>query len=79
MTLKGGQRLISPLVDPRGDPSRPLDWNDLAEKFVQATRHTLQARQQQALLAALARFAQGDTKPLRQVMWETPAAAYVDD
>ncbi|WP_315138742.1 MmgE/PrpD family protein [Achromobacter marplatensis] len=67
VALKGGQRLDSPVVDPRGDPVQPLTWEDLVAKFRQATAHTM-GTQQQAVLDSLERFAQGDTAPLRQAL-----------
>lgn len=68
VTLADGRRLASPLVDPRGDPARPLAWSDLEDKFLQASAHTLGAQRQAAVLAALARFEGGDPAPLRQVL-----------
>ncbi|MBJ7223533.1 MULTISPECIES: MmgE/PrpD family protein [unclassified Brenneria] len=67
VVLKDGQRLDSPVVDPRGDPIQPLSWEDLVAKFRQASAHTL-GSQQQTVLASLERFAQGDTAPLRQAL-----------
>ncbi|MBB5213968.1 MmgE/PrpD family protein [Parapusillimonas granuli] len=67
VVLKGGQCLDSPVVDPRGDPIRPLTWEDLVAKFRQATAHTL-GTQQQTVLASLEQFAQGNTAPLKQAL-----------
>ncbi|HGE6810376.1 TPA: MmgE/PrpD family protein [Pseudomonas aeruginosa] len=68
VTLQDGQRLESPVVDPRGDPIRPLAWDDLVAKFRQVSAHTLSDEQQRTVLASLERFAQGDTAPLRQAL-----------
>lgn len=65
--LQGARRLDSPLVDPRGDPIRPLEWADLVAKFQTATAHTLGSRQQ-SVLSALERFAQGDAAALEQAL-----------
>lgn len=67
VVLKGGLRLDSSVVDPRGDPIRPLTWDDLVSRFRQATAHTLGVHQQ-ALLASVQQFAQGDMAPLRQAL-----------
>lgn len=67
VTLKGAQRLASPLVDPRGDPIRPMEGADLVAKFQQATAHTL-GEQQQAVLSAVEQFEQGDAAPLGQAL-----------
>lgn len=68
VTLKDRQRLASPVVDPRGDPSRPLSWNDLEDKFRQASTHTLGYQRQAQVLAALAHLEGGDPAPLAQVL-----------
>jgi 2-methylcitrate dehydratase PrpD len=69
VVLSNGARLASPLTDPRGDPGRPLSWDDLVDKFRRVSAHTLHEQQQEAVLAALASLEAGDIEPLRRVLF----------
>lgn len=72
--LRNGVVLASPLVDPRGDPSCPLSWDDLVRKFRQVSARTLGARRQAAVLAALEQFEQGHVAPLCRALQLLEAA-----
>ncbi len=63
VTLQTGERLVSPVVDPRGDPARPMHRPELVAKFRQVTAHTL-GPQQEEVLQGLQQFEQGETAPL---------------
>ncbi|UYC11833.1 MmgE/PrpD family protein [Xanthomonas sp. CFBP 8445] len=67
VTLRTGERFVSPVVDPRGDPARPMHRPELVAKFRQVTAHTLGPRQEQ-VLQALQQFEQGETAPLVRVL-----------
>jgi 2-methylcitrate dehydratase PrpD len=60
----GGQRLESPLMDPRGDPNQPLSTADLERKFRIATRDTLSLPDQQAVLDGISALRAGESGPL---------------
>lgn len=64
VTLRGGQRLESPLTDPRGDPDRPLSTAQLERKLRIATRDTLSPIVQQALLDGVSALRAGERGPL---------------
>jgi 2-methylcitrate dehydratase PrpD len=72
--LKDHRQLTSPLVDPRGDASRPLSWLDLEDKFRKATAHTLGSTRQAQVLGALADFDAGNPAALATVL-RTPGQA----
>ncbi|ALM83333.1 2-methylcitrate dehydratase [Bordetella sp. N] len=61
ITLRNGQRLASPVMDPRGDPATPMAWGDLERKFRVATRCGLSSARQQAVLDAIAGLRNGDS------------------
>ncbi len=63
VTLRTGERIVSPVVDPRGDPARPMHRPELVAKFRQVTAHTLGPRQEE-VLQELQQFEQGETAPL---------------
>jgi 2-methylcitrate dehydratase PrpD len=75
VSLRNGVRRASPVTDPRGDPGRPLGWEDLVEKFRRVSARTLHEQQQEAVLAALASLEDGDAGPLRQVLLSPGKAA----
>ncbi len=58
----------SPVTTPRGEPSNPLSWNDLREKFGVATRKVMREEQQQITLGAVDRLAQGELDPLLRLL-----------
>ncbi|WP_053063337.1 MmgE/PrpD family protein [Variovorax paradoxus] len=64
VNLVGGQRLESPLTDPRGDPERPLSSADLERKLRIATRDTLSPTVQQMVLDGVAALRTGEWRPL---------------
>jgi len=68
VALKDGRRFESPLTDPRGDPSDPLDWEQLCGKFRAASAHTLNPGQQDAVIDGVLRFREGDAGPLRRAL-----------
>uniref|UniRef100_UPI0039F052F2 MmgE/PrpD family protein n=1 Tax=Bordetella sputigena TaxID=1416810 RepID=UPI0039F052F2 len=68
ISLKNGQRLASPVMDPRGDPATPLGWADLETKFRVATRKGLSSARQRAILDAIADLRNGDSVSLSRVL-----------
>ncbi|RYE40635.1 MAG: MmgE/PrpD family protein [Hyphomicrobiales bacterium] len=64
VTLRGGDRLESPLMDPRGDPERPMSWADLEAKLRISSRSTLHPTHQQSVIDGVAAFQNGDLRPL---------------
>lgn len=68
VTLRDGERLRSPVTDPRGDPATALSWQELEAKFLLATRPLLGPQRQDQLLQAVHRLRQGDLAPLRQAL-----------
>ncbi|MFT4267763.1 MAG: MmgE/PrpD family protein [Xenophilus sp.] len=61
--LAGGQFLESPLMDPRGDPDRPMSWADLERKLRIATRDTLSPAARQAVLDGVVALRVGEWGP----------------
>lgn len=47
-----GRLITSKMTSPRGDKARPLDWEDLIDKFSAATRCKLSPRAQNTVLEA---------------------------
>jgi len=68
VVLANGIRLESPLIDPRGDPDRPLTWNDLEHKLKVATRSMLSGTQQQVLLDGVAALREEKWGPLLRAL-----------
>lgn len=68
VTLAGGRQLSSPLMDPRGDPDRPMSWTDLEAKLIVATRSTLSPSHQQAVLDGVTSLRNGDMAPLQRTL-----------
>jgi 2-methylcitrate dehydratase PrpD len=66
-------RYESPVTAPRGEPGDPMSWQDLREKFLMATRNVMRARQQQSVLEAVDRLAEGDLDPLMLLLGGTIA------
>lgn len=64
VTLLNGQRLASPLTDPRGDPARPLSWGELERKLNISTQAVLSPGQQQAVLDGMDGLRNRVWKPL---------------
>ena len=64
----GDRRLTSPVMTPRGDPSEPLSWDDLIDKFTTATRHRLDDRARRRLMETFAALRDGAVAPLRQAL-----------
>jgi 2-methylcitrate dehydratase PrpD len=64
-------RLESPVTAPRGEPSNPLSFEELRDKFQQATRGVMQAGAQRAVLDAVDRLAEGDLGPLLRALGTT--------
>lgn len=64
VNLAGGHRMESPLMDPRGDPDRPMSWADLERKLRTATRDTLSPTVQQGLLDGIRALRNGKRDPL---------------
>lgn len=64
VSLVSGQRLESPLMDPRGDPDRPLSTAELEHKLRIATRNTLSPIVQNAVLEGIAALRVGEWEPL---------------
>ena len=72
----GDRHVTSPVTTPRGDPSDPLSWEDLVDKFTTATRHRLDGDTQERLTEAFAALRTGAVAPLRRRLSEaTPFAA----
>ncbi len=68
VNLANGVRLESPLMDPRGDPDRPLTWDDLEHKLTVATRSTLSETQQRTLLDGVAALRKEEWEPLLRAL-----------
>lgn len=64
VTLRCGQRLESPLMDPRGDPDRPLSTAELERKLRIATRDTLSPTVQNAVLDGVSALRADEWEPL---------------
>jgi 2-methylcitrate dehydratase PrpD len=58
----------SPVTTPRGEPSNPLSWEDLREKFRVATRKVMREEQQKMTLEAVDQLAQGELDPLWRIL-----------
>ncbi len=58
----------SPVTTPRGEPSNPMSWEDLREKFRVGTRKVMRDEQQQFMLTAVDRLVQGELDPLLRVL-----------
>ncbi|MEQ1773340.1 MAG: MmgE/PrpD family protein [Burkholderiales bacterium] len=58
----------SPVTTPRGEPSNPMSWEDLREKFRVATRKVMREEQQHMTLEAVDRLAQGELGPLVRIL-----------
>jgi 2-methylcitrate dehydratase PrpD len=68
VVVTAGCRFESPVTTPRGEPSHSLSSHELREKFLLATRQLMPVERQQAVLAAIDRFAQGDLQPLLRAL-----------
>lgn len=61
-------RFESAVTLPRGDPDRPLGWDELRAKFRTATRRALDAQRQGRVLDAVERLRGGEIAPLREAL-----------
>ena len=67
ITTANGQ-FASSVTTPRGEPTNPMSWADLREKFRIATRDVMREEQQQSVLAAVDRLADGKLDPLLRIL-----------
>ena len=49
----GGRRHVRQVIDPLGDPDRPMGWDRLVEKFRRLTRQQLDAKRQDRMVATI--------------------------
>ena len=61
-------RFESPVTTPLGEPSNPMSWQQLVDKFRTATRGVVDEGRQETLLAAVDSLADGDLPPLLQAL-----------
>ncbi|CAN7630056.1 MmgE/PrpD family protein [Ensifer adhaerens] len=66
LRMTDGKSITSKVTSPRGDKARPLDWEDLINKFSAATRGKLSPRAQNTVLEAFETLKNGDAVPLLQ-------------
>jgi len=67
-------RFESPVTTPLGEPSNPMSWRALEDKFRMATRKVMDAARQEDMLSAVGKLAEGDASPLMKAL-ETPLGA----
>jgi 2-methylcitrate dehydratase PrpD len=51
---RDGRTLERTITDPRGSPTSPLEWDDVAEKFCRLVHRTIGATQQRRVIEAVA-------------------------
>jgi 2-methylcitrate dehydratase PrpD len=56
-----GAVVHSDVTIPRGDPSRPMDWDDLCEKFLKASRLRMPSNAQRMVMASIEALKSGDS------------------
>ena len=67
-------RFESPVTTPLGEPSNPMSWRALEDKFRTATRNVMDAARQEDMLGAVGKLAEGDVSPLMKAL-ERPLPA----
>ncbi len=63
-----GRRLESPVTEPRGDPTAPMSWDELREKFFVATRRALTRQRQLEVFDAVEQLKEGKLVPLKAAL-----------
>ncbi|TCU14731.1 MmgE/PrpD family protein [Rhizobium sullae] len=63
-----GTTVTSDVTAPRGDKARPMDWDQLVEKFCAATRKKLSPKTQHTILNGLSAMNRGDAAPFLQCL-----------
>lgn len=66
--LAGGERYASKTTAPRGEPSDPLTWAQLENKFEKAGRFVATAAERAEVLQAIRGARGGDVAPLARVL-----------
>ncbi|WP_246225524.1 MmgE/PrpD family protein [Rhizobium daejeonense] len=64
VVMVDGSRFETGLVDPLGDPARPMSKEGITEKFRFVTRHVIGPQKQQALIDGVKRVGDGDAGEL---------------
>ncbi|MBB4277821.1 MmgE/PrpD family protein [Rhizobium mongolense] len=63
-----GTTVTSDATAPRGDKARPMDWDELVDKFRGATRKNLAPKAQRTILNGLSAMNRGDAAPFLQCL-----------
>ncbi|MFA1676599.1 MmgE/PrpD family protein [Rhizobium mongolense] len=63
-----GTTVTSDVTAPRGDKARPMDWDELVDKFRGATRKNLSPKAQRTILNGLSAMNRGDAAPFLQCL-----------
>ncbi|MDO9435479.1 MmgE/PrpD family protein [Hydrogenophaga sp.] len=66
LTLRDGRRTVLRVDTPKGRPSNPMDWNDMAAKFRQLATPTLDTATIDRVIADVARLEDADVGALMQ-------------
>jgi 2-methylcitrate dehydratase PrpD len=64
INLADGSTVQSSVVGPRGDPQRPMCWDDLCEKFYKVAFRQMPWGTSEKVVASVEALKAGDTMPL---------------
>lgn len=73
LTLRDGRRGEAMVLEPLGDPGRPLQWDDVVEKFSRLTRSVIRPASVAAIAELVHRIERADGRALAKALRESLA------